>query len=156
MHRKIPFCLALITRTGWERTRVFFQRSWCWGEATPLTFTSPPQHTPPALPLPPAWWLFVSLLLIAITGVPKPDRCLMCEMAVLIRGHACPAASQSRHSSSGITAARLLYPSQRPSNANMLLVPCNLVGFPFNPGFKQGCARRRSQQCIPNAGQRQC
>lgn len=46
-------------------------------------------------------------------------------------------------------------PPHRPRNANELLILCNLLVFPLNPGFKQGCARRRSHQCIHRAGQSQ-
>lgn len=86
---------------------------------------------------------------------PEPDRCLMPQMPTLCWDRVCPAAPQSKHSSAAIAAARLLCPSHRPRNVNKLLIPCNLLDFPLNPGFKQGRARRRSHQCIPSTGQSQ-
>lgn len=83
----------------------------------------------------------------------------MPQMPALCWDRACPAAPQSKHSSSGITAARLirlLHPFPPPRNANKLLTPCNVLAFPLNPGFRQGSARRRSHQYIHNAGQSQC
>lgn len=80
----------------------------------------------------------------------------MPQMPALCWDRACPAAPQSKHSSSGITAARPLRPFPPPRNANKLLTPCNVLAFPLNPGFRQGSARRRSHQYIHNAGQSQC